>query len=89
MHVQVRELLAKAAYHGITRTAIAKKANIAPTTFTNWKTKSPRMDTFDKASKALDKLILANQLNDTDFKFTPRQTPFLECIGKTDEKVEG
>lgn len=62
MHVQVRELLAKAAYNGITRSAIAARAKIAPTTFTNWKTKSPRLDTFDKAKKALDELIVLRGL---------------------------
>ena len=64
MHIQVRELLAKAAYNGITRRAIVAKANLAPTTFTNWKTRNPRIDTLDKAKKALDELIALKGLTD-------------------------
>lgn len=57
MEVQVRELLSKAAYHGITRKAIVEKAGIAITSFTNWRNKSPRLSTLNKASIALDELI--------------------------------
>lgn len=57
MEVQVRELLSKAAYHGITRKAIVEKAGIAITSFTNWRSKSPRLSTLNKASIALDELI--------------------------------
>ena len=57
MHVQVRELLAKAAYNGITRKAIAERAKIAPSSFTNWRNKSPRLDTLNKAAQALDEII--------------------------------
>lgn len=57
MHDQVKELLAWAAYNGITRKAISEKAGIAASSFTNWRTKSPRLDTLDKASKALDELV--------------------------------
>lgn len=58
MHIKVRELIAKAAYHGITRNEIATRAKIGSATFTSWKKRSPRLDTFDKASKALDELIV-------------------------------
>lgn len=64
MHIQVRELLAKAAYNGVTRSAIARRAKLAPTTFTNWKTRNPRIDTLDKAKKALDELIALKGLTD-------------------------
>lgn len=57
MEVQVRELLSRAAFHGITRKAIVEKAGIAVTSFTNWKYKSPRLSTLNKASIALDELI--------------------------------
>lgn len=57
MHVKVRELLAKAAYHGITRRAIAKRAGMGPTTFTAWRTSTPRLDTLDRAEQALNELI--------------------------------
>lgn len=95
MHVKVKELLALAAYNGITRKEIAEKAGIASSTFTNWKTKTPRLDTLDKAEKALQELIEETEIAfekymyDPSRTFTPQQTPFLECIGKTDEKVEG
>lgn len=57
MHIKVKELLAKAAYHGITRKEIATHAGLAVTTFTNWRTSSPRLDTLDRANQALDELI--------------------------------
>lgn len=57
MHVHVRELLARAAYNGITRKQIAEKAGIAQTTFTKWKSNTPRLDTLAKANKALDELV--------------------------------
>lgn len=66
MHVKVRELLALAAYHGITRKAIVKKANLAPTTFTNWKTSVPRLDTLERAQEALYELI--DELDDREYK---------------------
>lgn len=62
MHVKVRELLAKAAYHGITRRAIAQQAGLAVTTFTNWKKSAPRIDSLDRATKALDQLIAIQDL---------------------------
>jgi transposase len=62
MHIKVRELLAKAAYHGITRREIAKKAGLAITTFTNWKHCSPRLESLDRATKALDQLIAIQDL---------------------------
>lgn len=57
MHTRVRELLGMAAYWGITRRAIAKKAGIAETTFTKWKTRYPRLSTLEKAEQALEQLI--------------------------------
>jgi len=57
MQIEVRELLAKAAYNGITRKAIAERAKIAPSSFTNWRNKSPRLDTLNKAAQALDEII--------------------------------
>jgi len=57
MHIKVRELLAKAAYHGITRRDIAKQGGLAVTTFTNWRKSAPRLDTLDRATQALDELI--------------------------------
>lgn len=95
MHVKVKELLAKAAYNGITRKAISARAGIAPSSFTNWRNKNPRLDTLDKAEKALEELIEETMISfdeymaDAGTKFVPQQTPFLDCIGKTDEKVEG
>lgn len=57
MHIKVRELLAKAVYHGITRREIADRAGMGQATFTTWKKSSPRLDTFDRATQALDELI--------------------------------
>lgn len=57
MHTRVRELLGMAAYWGITRRAIAKKAGIAETTFTNWRNNCPRLTTLERAEAALEKLI--------------------------------
>lgn len=57
MHIKVRELLAKAAYHGVTRRAIAAQAGMAETTFTTWRKSSPRLDTLDRANQALDEII--------------------------------
>ena len=68
MHIQVRELLAKAAYNGITRGQIAAKANLAPTTFTNWKKRNPRIDSLDRAKKALDELIALKGLIDEEME---------------------
>ena len=62
MHIKVRELLAKAAFYGITRSAIAAQAKLAPTIFTNWKKVTPRLDTLDRATKALDDLITLKEL---------------------------
>jgi len=64
MEVQVRELLSKAAYYGITRKAIVEKAGIAITSFTNWRNKSPRISTFNRASAALDQLIAERAYNE-------------------------
>lgn len=63
MHIKVRELLAKAAYNGITRTAIAKRGNLSATIFTTWRTVVPRLDTLDRAEKALDDLIALKGLS--------------------------
>ena len=63
MHVKVRELLAKAAYHGITRREIAKQGNLAVTTFTNWRKAIPRIDTLCRAEKALDEIIAIKGLS--------------------------
>ena len=57
MHTRVRELLGMAGYWGITRRDIAKKAGIAETTFTNWRTGVPRLTTLEQAEAALEKLI--------------------------------
>lgn len=57
MHIKVRELLAQAAFHGITRKAIAKQGGLAVTTFTNWRKATPRLDTLERAQQALDELI--------------------------------
>lgn len=57
MEVQVRELLSKAAYHGITRKDIVEKAGIAIASFSNWRNTKPRAATFDRAKVALDQLI--------------------------------
>ena len=57
MHTRVRELLGVAAYWGITRRAIAKKAGIAETTFTNWRNNCPRLTTLEQAERALEQLI--------------------------------
>lgn len=57
MDIQVRELLAEAAYHGITRREIAERAQIASTSFSNWKVKSPRLSTLNKAKQALQEII--------------------------------
>lgn len=62
MHVKVKELLAKAAYNGITRKAISARAGIAPSSFTNWRNKNPRLDTLDKAEKALNDLIALKEI---------------------------
>lgn len=58
MDIQVRELLAKAAYHGITRKDIAIRAGIALTSLSNWKEKSPRLSNLNKAINALEELIV-------------------------------
>ncbi len=63
MHIKVRELLAKAAYNGITRKAIAARGNLSPTIFTTWRTVIPRLDTLDRAEKALDDLIALKGLS--------------------------
>jgi hypothetical protein len=57
MDIQVRHILSKAAFHGITRDAITKRAAIAPSSFTNWKTKNPNITTLNKAIVALDEII--------------------------------
>jgi hypothetical protein len=57
MHIKVRELLAQAAFHGITRRDIAKQGGLAVTTFTNWRKATPRLDTLERAQAALDQLI--------------------------------
>lgn len=62
MHIKVRELLAKAAYNGITRKAIAARGNLSPTIFTTWRTTVPRLDTIDRAEKALGELIALKEL---------------------------
>jgi hypothetical protein len=62
MQIEVREILALAAYNGITRKAIVERAGIAPTSFTNWKTKSPNLKTLNKARNALDDLIALKAL---------------------------
>jgi len=62
MHIEVRKLIAKAAFHGITRSEIAMQANLASTIFTSWKKSSPRLDSIDRANKALDDLISLKEL---------------------------
>lgn len=57
MDIEVRNLISEAAFHGITRKAITERAGIAPTSFTNWRTKSPNLGTLKKAEKALQELI--------------------------------
>lgn len=57
MDIEVRELLARAAFNGITRKAIADKAGISANSFSNWRTKSPNLGTLKKAKAALDDLI--------------------------------
>lgn len=52
MHIKVRELLAKAAYHGITRREIADRAGMGQATFTTWK----------KAAHVLTRLIVRHRL---------------------------
>ena len=57
MDIEVRNLLSQAAFHGITRKAIADKAGISANSFSNWRTKSPNLATLKKASQALEDLI--------------------------------
>lgn len=57
MDFEVRQLLSQAAFHGITRKEIATRAGISANSFTNWKYKSPKPRTLNKAMKALDDII--------------------------------
>jgi hypothetical protein len=57
MKTEVRELLALAAYNQITRKAITKRAGIAATNFTHWRTREPQPEKLSKAWAALHELI--------------------------------